>query len=562
MKIFEEPCLWSRLIDNFVDRRAGARLQHAVERFAEYPWKPRLALVLPEAFSAQRPSHLRDLSAALEVLSSVIDNYHFDVVSDSPDAGCLSRSVIPFSHEAVAARAGAIVLLSRSLNDELSGIVPSRYVAADPCAYRINKQRIVFTAGGVPLPHIRASDSEIAQEARGCISAFVDEDDQVQAYLDSLARLRARGVPLRLTLSSRSDEPFARRVHAVFENDPRVEVREPMPEEFDVRSEFQISNEPLALLTGRNVARPRFLFCGGDYWRVGAKAGAARSDFYLFRGEESNTESILRVWLDPDRREEGRSAALGAGALEPLVSVVVPIYDRTTEIIRMAHSIYVQDYPWIEVVLVSNGSPPETIETIRIAENYLMKRRFRVRVLELPRACGSATVPRDIGIRASSGEVICVLDSDDWLDRGFFEFLRAGPWCDRTLYYPRRFYHDHGRVMHEGFHFGEATTGFGPLESPELTSALLRLANFMGNSGVCFARALFDLAGGIDHRLCYGEDYYLWIRCALAGGRAEETQGRVNISVHPGNNELVVGEKSRAEAACELACRQELNPWL
>ena len=42
----------------------------------------------------------------------------------------------------------------------------------------------------------------------------------------------------------------------------------------------------------------------------------------------------------------------------------------------MAHSIYEQEYPWIEVIFVSNGSPAETIEAIRAAENYLMKRRY------------------------------------------------------------------------------------------------------------------------------------------------------------------------------------------
>jgi hypothetical protein len=554
-------CLSSGLIGEFLDRRAGERLRHYLEGHASYAWKPRLALVLPQAFRAQRPSHLRDVSVALEVISAIIAHYNVDVVSDSPDAGIVSKSVVPFSQEAIAAYAGALVVLSRSLNDELSAIVPSRYVAADPCAYRMNKQRIVFTAGGAALPFVPAEESEIARDPHGCLSAFVDEDDGVDGFLESLARLRAREVPLHVTLSSRSDEAFVRRIHAFFAGDPRVEVREPELEEFAVASEFELSNEPIALLTGWNAARPRFLFNRGAYWRVG-REGAPRSDFYLFRGEESNTERVLTYWLGHGSGEARPPARPATQAHEPLVSIVVPIYNRTVEIIRMAHSIYVQDYPWIEVVLVSNGSPPETIEAIRVAENYLMKRSFRVRILDLPRACGSATVPRDLGIRASSGELICVLDSDDWLEPGFFDFLRARLWCDRTLYYPRRIYHDHGRAMYAGFLFGDTSSEVGPLESVELVSSLRSRSNFMGNSGVCFARTLFERAGGIDHRLCYGEDYYLWIRCARAGGRAEETEGRANISVHPGNNELVVGDKSRLDWACELACRQELNSWL
>jgi glycosyltransferase involved in cell wall biosynthesis len=249
--------------------------------------------------------------------------------------------------------------------------------------------------------------------------------------------------------------------------------------------------------------------------------------------------------------------------IEPLVSIVVPIYDRTDEIIRLAHSIYEQDYPWIEVIFVSNGSPPETIEAIRAAENYLMKRRFRVRIIELEHACGSATIPRDHGIRASTGDLVCVLDSDDWLDPGYFAFLRerTSPWRNDTLYYPLKVYHDHGRAMSEHFVFATAILGPGTVEAPDLAPTLQRLGNFLSNSGVCFSRVLFDRAGGIDHRLVYGEDLYLWWRCALLGARAEQLDARVNLSLHPGNNELAVGASSRLDAACHLARSRELGPW-
>ena len=173
--------------------------------------------------------------------------------------------------------------------------------------------------------------------------------------------------------------------------------------------------------------------------------------------------------------EESRPATPHlVGVIEPLVSIIVPIYDRTAEIIRLARSIYEQDYPWIEVVFISNGSPPETNEAIRATENYLMKRRFRVRIIELARAYGSATIPRDLGIRASSGDLICVLDSDDWLDPGFFTFLRQGPWRNDTLYYPKKVFHDHGRAMGDSFLFEQTISGLGTLESADLISALRR----------------------------------------------------------------------------------------
>jgi hypothetical protein len=550
------------LLDDFLNRRARHRFEHYAAIHAGYRWKPALALVLPSDFSTERPAHLRDLTVALELLASVMDHYRIDVISDSPHAPRLFPRVVPLSREAIAASQGALVIHSRGLNDWVAAIRPSRHVGADPCAFRTNKQRIVFSAGGLELPLARAAECEIARDARGCVSVLLDEDEEIQPFLVTLRRLRARGLSLCLTLSSRSDPDFGRFVRAAFETDTEVEVHDPEPCGFHDRASFHISNDLITLLTHPESTQPRFLFRRGQLWRVGVDL-PRRADYYLFRGEEANAHGLLSSWLGGFDVDRPPLAPLHrAAAVEPLVSIVVPIYDRTAEIIRLAHSIYVQSYPWIEVVFVSNGSPPETIEAIRAAENYLMKRRFRVCLIELVRAYGSATVPRDLGIRASSGDLVCVLDSDDWLDPDFFAFLRDAPWRSDTLYYPKRFYHDHGRPMGESFQFYQTISGLGTLEPPELAAALSRQGNFMSNSGVCFARELFDRAGGIDHRLNYGEDLYLWWRAALAGARAQEVDARVHISLHPGNNELTVGAPCRLEQASELARSQGLKEWL
>ena len=288
--------VWSGLLDEFLDRRAAHRFQHYAVSHAGYRWKPKLALVLPEKFSVERLAHRRDLSVALEVLASAMDHYNIDVVSDSPDAARLFQEVVPFSHKAISACAGALVLLSRSLNDEVGAIRPSRYVAADPCAYRINQKRIVFAASGVELSFAPAEDGEIAREVRGSISVLLDEDDELPSFLDALRRLRGRGLPLRLTLSSRADEDFARRVQAAFDEDLRVEVHDSEPCGFGGRTEFQISNDPISLLTQRKSTLSRFLFRRSEFWRVGQET-LCRSDLYLLRGEESNAHGLLRAWL-------------------------------------------------------------------------------------------------------------------------------------------------------------------------------------------------------------------------------------------------------------------------
>ncbi|MGD0043779.1 MAG: hypothetical protein ABSE84_25805, partial [Isosphaeraceae bacterium] len=166
-----------------------------------------------------------------------------------------------------------------------------------------------------------------------------------------------------------------------------------------------------------------------------------------------------------------------------------------------------------------------------ISENQLMKRRFRIRVIELARACGSTTIPRDIGIRASSGDMICILDPDDWLEPGFFAFLRGASWRSDTLFCPRTVYHDQDGETEDGFVFEGTGADLRHVESAELDSVLQRTGGFGSLSGVCFARNLLDQARGDDHRPSHGEAPCFWWRSALSGVRVELQNGRVNTSI-------------------------------
>ncbi|WP_152052669.1 glycosyltransferase family 2 protein [Tautonia marina] len=568
----EATALWDEFFGSFFDRQAAVRLVHETNPRVHNRWRPKLALVLPPDFSVDRPSHRADLTAALEVLAATVEQYKIECISNSPDASRLFAEVRPYSAEAVAGCVGALVLGSRALNDEVAAIRPSRRVTADPCAFRTEGHRIVFEQGRLDWPFAPAEDSEVIGScSQGLISAFVDENDDTPAFLDALMRFASGGSGLRVTLSSRSDEVFAESVRTALADVPQIEV-EPAPAETTSEAKagvgpagFVLGNEPIALLTRRDPSRPAFLFHEGRFFRCDCE-GLSRTSLYLYRGEEQLSSVLLGHWLRSlsDRPRTGSGATVPNEMTEPLVSIVVPVYDRTTELIRLASSIFNQSYPWIEVVFVSNGSPPETLEALRLAEGHLMKHRFRVKTIEIPRPCGSATIPRDVGIRSASGDLICVLDSDDWLEPDFFHFLtsQGTAWRDDTIYYPKKVFQDFGRTMREGFPWNTPLAGPGTVESENLPGTLRKLGNFFCNSGVCFSKSLFQRAGGIDHRLHYGEDLYLWWRMALVGARAEGHDGLVNIALHPGNNELAVGEDGRLEEAVELACDRGQSQWL
>ncbi len=107
-----------------------------------------------------------------------------------------------------------------------------------------------------------------------------------------------------------------------------------------------------------------------------------------------------------------------------LVSVVIPTFNRGTTINRAIDSVLEQGYPNIEIIVVDDGSTDDTAERM---ERY--RDDSRVKYLTFPN--GGVCTARNRGIRASSGEYIAMLDSDDyWLPGKLalqLEVLRAHP---------------------------------------------------------------------------------------------------------------------------------------
>jgi hypothetical protein len=185
-----------------------------------------------------------------------------------------------------------------------------------------------------------------------------------------------------------------------------------------------------------------------------------------------------------------------------------------------------------------------------------MKRRYRVRIIELAGGAGSAALARDFGVRAASGELACLLDPGDSLGPGFFAFLKQGPWREDTLYDPASVDHDPCGATGGDLHRVGVIDGPRALDPDQLVSAMRR-GDFRGGSGVVFARSQFERAGGMDHRLSGGEMLDLWWWAARAGARAEDHHGRVHVSAERQDIGRLPGRVHRIERAVEPAPGQE-----
>jgi len=97
-----------------------------------------------------------------------------------------------------------------------------------------------------------------------------------------------------------------------------------------------------------------------------------------------------------------------------LISVIIPCYNDDDYIKEAVHSVLLQSYANIEIIVVDDGSNEQTKEVLRL----LLKEKL-ITLIEQENL-GQSTA-RNVGIQNAKGEYIFVLDSDDYLGESFFD---------------------------------------------------------------------------------------------------------------------------------------------
>lgn len=88
----------------------------------------------------------------------------------------------------------------------------------------------------------------------------------------------------------------------------------------------------------------------------------------------------------------------------PLVSVIVPTYNRAALLQQTVESVLAQTYPNIELIVVDDGSTDETPE---------MLKQYAGRLVHIRKQNEGGTAARNTGIQAVHGEYLNFLDHDD-----------------------------------------------------------------------------------------------------------------------------------------------------
>ncbi|WP_323788854.1 glycosyltransferase family 2 protein [Psychroserpens sp.] len=104
--------------------------------------------------------------------------------------------------------------------------------------------------------------------------------------------------------------------------------------------------------------------------------------------------------------------------MNPLVSVIVPIYNVESYIHRCIDSILNQTYQNLEIILVNDVSPDNCGQ---ICDDYASKDK-RVVVIHKTKNEGSSCARND-GLDMASGDYISYVDSDDYLELSMIEIM-------------------------------------------------------------------------------------------------------------------------------------------
>jgi len=183
----------------------------------------------------------------------------------------------------------------------------------------------------------------------------------------------------------------------------------------------------------------------------------------------------------------------------PLVSVIIPTWNRCAYLGNTIDSVLAQDHPAVEIIVVNDGSTDATA-------GLLARYEGRVSVVDQPNGGQGAAVNR--GLAVSRGAYLAIVSDDDPLLPGALSQLVDALECDRAALVA---YPDWAIINSDG-----AKTGLVTSFEYSLVDMVRHHLCYPGPCSL-FRRRVLDLVGGWDTRWRWVADYDFWLRIGLQG---------------------------------------------
>lgn len=207
----------------------------------------------------------------------------------------------------------------------------------------------------------------------------------------------------------------------------------------------------------------------------------------------------------------------------PLVSVIIPTYNRAVMTVEAIQSVLSQTYTNFEIIVVDDGSTDNTRDVVAQIDDK------RLRYIYQDNARQAAA--RNHGIEVSKGDYVAFLDSDDL----FFPEKLA----QQVQYLVE---HPQVGLLYSGYTFcgkqeNIKTIHYATLSGQPIAQIMTRME--IATPSVIMPRHVFDIVGNFDTTLPGVEDLEFWVRVACHFEIASMPEPLVEIrvnSINPNRN--------------------------
>ena len=178
-----------------------------------------------------------------------------------------------------------------------------------------------------------------------------------------------------------------------------------------------------------------------------------------------------------------------------LFSIVIPVFNRSISVLSTLESVYKQRFTDFDIVVVDDGSTDSLIESL---SEYITRPNFLFHY----QSNAGVSAARNRGAFLSQGKYLVFLDSDDHVTENWLlDYANEiGP------IFPDLLYCGINRMR------GDIVASYSDPRNP--FGNTVDIGNVLPGS-FCILRSFFDLVGGYDSILSYGENTELGLRLKL-----------------------------------------------
>lgn len=99
------------------------------------------------------------------------------------------------------------------------------------------------------------------------------------------------------------------------------------------------------------------------------------------------------------------------------ISIIVPVYNREKYLEKCINSIIEQDFKDIEIICVNDGSTDNSLEILKKLSEQ------DKRIIIINKKNGGSSSARNAALKIARGKYCLNIDSDDWIEQGYFTAL-------------------------------------------------------------------------------------------------------------------------------------------